>query len=35
VAAVLVGVLDDPGTVGKTFVVVSGDTPIATALSQL
>ena len=27
--------LDDPGTVGKTFVVVSGDTPIATALSQL
>jgi uncharacterized protein YbjT (DUF2867 family) len=35
VAAVLIGVLDDPGTVGKTFVVVSGDTPIATALSQL
>ena len=35
VAAVLLGVLDDPGTVGKTFVVVSGDTPIATALSQL
>jgi uncharacterized protein YbjT (DUF2867 family) len=35
VAAVLVGVLDEPRTVGKTFVVVSGDTPIATALSQL
>jgi len=35
VAAVIVGVLDDPGTIGKTFVVVSGDTPIATALSRL
>jgi uncharacterized protein YbjT (DUF2867 family) len=35
VAAVIVGVLDDPSTVGKTFVVVSGDTPIATALSRL
>ncbi len=23
------------GTIGKTFVVVGGDTPIATALSQL
>jgi uncharacterized protein YbjT (DUF2867 family) len=35
VAAVIVGALDDPGTIGKTFVVVSGDTPIATALSRL
>jgi uncharacterized protein YbjT (DUF2867 family) len=35
VAAVLVGVLDDPRTVGKTFVVVSGDTPIPEALKQL
>ena len=35
VAAVIVGVLDDPRTIGKTFVVVSGDTPIATALSRL
>jgi uncharacterized protein YbjT (DUF2867 family) len=35
VAAVLVGVLDEPRTVGKTFVVVSGDTPIPDALKQL
>jgi uncharacterized protein YbjT (DUF2867 family) len=35
VAAVVVGALDDPGTIGKTFVVVGGDTPIATALSRL
>ena len=35
VAAVVVAVLDDPGTIGRTFVVVGGDTPIATALSQL
>jgi uncharacterized protein YbjT (DUF2867 family) len=35
VAAVLVGVLDEPRTVGKTFVVVSGDTPIPSALAQL
>ena len=35
VAAVVVAALDDPGTIGKTFVVVGGDTPIATALSQL
>jgi uncharacterized protein YbjT (DUF2867 family) len=35
VLAVLVGVLDDPRTVGKTFVVVSGDTPIPEALKQL
>jgi len=35
VAAVLAGVLDEPRTVGRTFVVVEGDTPIATALSQL
>jgi uncharacterized protein YbjT (DUF2867 family) len=35
VAAVVVAALDDPETIGKTFVVVGGDTPIATALSQL
>ncbi len=35
VAAVLVGVLDEPRTVGTTFVVVSGDTPIPEALKQL
>jgi uncharacterized protein YbjT (DUF2867 family) len=35
VAAVLVGVLDEPRTVGKTFVVVGGDTPIPSALAQL
>jgi len=35
VAAVLAGALDEPQTIGKTFVVVEGDTPIATALAQL
>ncbi|MEA2383952.1 MAG: hypothetical protein QOH72_3923 [Solirubrobacteraceae bacterium] len=35
VAAVLVGVLDEPRTIGKAFVVVSGDTPIPDALAQL
>jgi uncharacterized protein YbjT (DUF2867 family) len=35
VAAVVVAALDDPTTIGKTFVVVGGDTPIATALAQL
>jgi uncharacterized protein YbjT (DUF2867 family) len=35
VAAVLVAVLDEPRTVGKTFVVVEGDTPIPAALTQL
>jgi uncharacterized protein YbjT (DUF2867 family) len=35
VAAVLVGVLDDPGTVGRTFVVVNGDAPIPDALRGL
>jgi uncharacterized protein YbjT (DUF2867 family) len=35
VAAVLVGALDQPRTIGKTFVVVSGDTPIPDALAQL
>jgi uncharacterized protein YbjT (DUF2867 family) len=35
VAAVLVAVLDEPRTVGKTFVVVEGDTPIPSALAQL
>jgi uncharacterized protein YbjT (DUF2867 family) len=35
VAAVLVGVLDEPRTVGRTFVVVQGDTPIPSGLAQL
>jgi uncharacterized protein YbjT (DUF2867 family) len=35
VAAVIVGVLDERRTVGKTFVVVNGDLPIPEALSQL
>lgn len=35
VAAVIVAALDEPSTVGKTFVVVSGDTPIPEALKQL
>jgi uncharacterized protein YbjT (DUF2867 family) len=35
VAAVIVGVLDEPRTVGKTFVLVGGDTPIPSALAQL
>jgi uncharacterized protein YbjT (DUF2867 family) len=35
VAAVVVGVLDEPRTIGKTFVVVEGDTPIPSALAQL
>jgi len=35
VAAVIVGALDEPRTVGKTFVLVNGDTPIPSALAQL
>jgi uncharacterized protein YbjT (DUF2867 family) len=35
VAAVLVAVLDEPRTIGKTFVVVEGDRPIPSALTQL
>jgi uncharacterized protein YbjT (DUF2867 family) len=35
VAATLVAVLDTPSTVGKTFLVVSGDTPIAEAVAAL
>jgi uncharacterized protein YbjT (DUF2867 family) len=35
VAAVLVGVLDEPRTVGRTFVAVQGDAPIVDALRQL
>jgi uncharacterized protein YbjT (DUF2867 family) len=35
VAATLVAVLDDPATIGRTFDLVQGDTPIAQALSQL
>jgi uncharacterized protein YbjT (DUF2867 family) len=35
VAAVLAGVLDQPRTVGRTFVVVNGNVPIAQALSRL
>jgi uncharacterized protein YbjT (DUF2867 family) len=35
VAAVIVAALDEPSTVGKTFVVVGGETPIPSALAQL
>jgi uncharacterized protein YbjT (DUF2867 family) len=35
VAAVLVAALDEPRTIGKTFVLVGGDTPIPSALAQL
>jgi uncharacterized protein YbjT (DUF2867 family) len=35
VAAVLAAVLAEPGTVGLTFEVVAGDTPIAEALAAL
>jgi uncharacterized protein YbjT (DUF2867 family) len=35
VAAVLVGCLDEPRTVGKTFVLLQGQTPIAQALASL
>jgi uncharacterized protein YbjT (DUF2867 family) len=35
VAAVLVAVLDEPRTVGRTFVVVEGDTQIPSALAHL
>jgi len=35
VAAVVVAVLDEPRTVGRTFDVVQGDTPIPEALAQL
>jgi len=35
VAAVLVGCLDDPRTVHKTFVVLQGETPVAEALASL
>jgi uncharacterized protein YbjT (DUF2867 family) len=35
VAAVIVGALDEPRTVGKTFVLVGGETPIPSALAQL
>ena len=33
VAAVLLAVLDAPGTIGRTFEVISGDTPIAEAVT--
>jgi uncharacterized protein YbjT (DUF2867 family) len=35
VAAVLLAVLDRPGTAGQTFEVISGDTPIADAVTTL
>ena len=35
VAAVLVALLDTPGTSGQTFEVISGDTPIADAAAAL
>ncbi|MGB3354219.1 MAG: SDR family oxidoreductase [Mycobacterium sp.] len=34
VAAVLVAVLDAPGTAGQTFEVISGDTPVADAVTM-
>jgi uncharacterized protein YbjT (DUF2867 family) len=35
VAAVLVACLDEPGTVGKSFDLISGDTPIADAVAAI
>ena len=35
VARVLAGALGDPGTIGKTFVVVSGETPVDEAVAAL
>jgi uncharacterized protein YbjT (DUF2867 family) len=35
VAAVLLAVLETPGTVGKTFELVSGDTPVDEAIRSL
>ena len=35
VAAVLVAILDDPGTGGKTFELISGETPIEEAVAEL
>ena len=35
VAAVLVAVLDEPRTAGRTFEVITGDTPIAEAVAAL
>lgn len=35
VAAVLLAVLDTPGTAGRTFEVVSGDTPIREAVERI
>ena len=35
VAAVLLAVLEEPGSIGKTFELVSGDTPIEEAVRAL
>lgn len=35
VAAVLVALLDEPGTAGKTLELVGGDTPIAAAVAAV
>ncbi|WP_350243154.1 hypothetical protein [Deinococcus sonorensis] len=35
VAAVVVACLHQPGTVGHTFEVVAGETPVAQAVDQL
>jgi len=35
VAATLLAVLETPSTIGKTFELVSGDTPIEEAISAL
>jgi uncharacterized protein YbjT (DUF2867 family) len=35
VARVIAAVLGDPGSIGKTFVVVGGDTPVDEAVASL
>jgi uncharacterized protein YbjT (DUF2867 family) len=35
VAAVLVGVLDEPGTGGRTFELISGESPITEGIAAL
>jgi uncharacterized protein YbjT (DUF2867 family) len=35
VAAVIVAVLDSPNTIGKTFEVIGGDTPVAEAVAAI
>jgi uncharacterized protein YbjT (DUF2867 family) len=35
VAAVIVAVLDSPNTIGKTFELIGGDTPVAEAVAAI